>query len=201
MQGQSIKAAEKALRRARVAAFQLERAKTHDEAEDAWDDFLVQAAKVYEKLKAGTAGDPRSVQWFAKYRKERSDDPLLHYLQHARNADQHRADSLTDRAPEGIELRFDTPDGMPSGGFIQAYTEYSDGRIEFEFEPAYDDGGRPVLAPTSPLTPKSVLDRHGGVHNAPTQHLGETPVANTARDLATLAVTYLDAMVSDAPRP
>jgi hypothetical protein len=99
MDARALAAAHRAANRAFEAAKRLQDAETLDEQIDAWEDHLMHAARVYEKLKAGARGNQKSWAWFGKKQDERNDDELLCYMHHARNADYHRLEDVTHKEP------------------------------------------------------------------------------------------------------
>lgn len=60
----------------------------------AWTDFLLAANGAYSMLLAGAKGDPASVNRLSRYIQRRKDDPILAYLQQARNAEEHGLDDV-----------------------------------------------------------------------------------------------------------
>ena len=80
-----------------MAVSRLQDAETLEGAEEAWEDFLTGASKVYEKLRAGARGHNKSWMWFLKKQDERDAEPLLSYVHHARNSDHHRLEEVTER--------------------------------------------------------------------------------------------------------
>jgi hypothetical protein len=95
MDSRALGAAHRAADRAFEAAKKLQDAQSIDDAIDAWEDHLMQAGRVYEKLRAGARGHAESWKWFLKKQDQRRDDELLSYMHHARNADYHRLEDVT----------------------------------------------------------------------------------------------------------
>src|SRR5438132_1660188 len=85
------------LQKAKNAAERLEKAKSYEEAEDAWTDFLLAGSAIYSKLQQGAKSSSKSQAWFGIKKKERKDDELLRYIHHARNSDEHGIEHVTER--------------------------------------------------------------------------------------------------------
>jgi hypothetical protein len=67
----------------------------HDEIQTYWAAFLSAAARVFNKLRAGAKAPPQSKQWYDAKVRQREDDPLLCYIWHARNVDEHGLEFVT----------------------------------------------------------------------------------------------------------
>jgi hypothetical protein len=197
MQGESLKAAERAYLKASRAAYDLSMAKTHDEAEDAWERFLGQHSRVYEKLRAGAKGSKKSEQWFfGTVQPERKNDELLAYLHHARNADTHGLADVTARDDPGAQLLFIGPDGHQRGGWIKSIAFGPNG-VEADWS-SDDPTAKLVVQRTAPLVLHDVKDS-GVVYKVPTQHLGRQLDHKTPVEVAQLGASYLERMLATAP--
>lgn len=75
-------------------AKKLRQAKNPLDYQHAWRKALVAMDTIYNKLGAATAGDPFDEDWMARKRQIRKDDPLLNYLDHARDDAMHGLDDL-----------------------------------------------------------------------------------------------------------
>jgi hypothetical protein len=136
--------------------------------DSAWRDFLIAANTIYSKLEVG-AKDATSKSWFDRKKHERRTDPLLQYLHHARNADEH-----------GIEHRITTH----LGGIIAV-------EVWKRGQPKPPQG----RLPTVKLMP--VKDR-GVTYSLPLEHLGKPIVTQTPLSLAELGLVYLRELVKEA---
>jgi hypothetical protein len=71
-----------------------------------WASFLVSAGRVFTKLEQGAKVSSKSKAWWGNNLHQRRTDPLLRYLWHARNADEHtlqRINQLQAAQAQGIE--------------------------------------------------------------------------------------------------
>lgn len=73
----------------------LKKSKNYAEMRPFWYDFLVASSSIFSILEQGAKGSNRSAPWFGAKKHERADDPLLSYLHHARNADEHGISAVT----------------------------------------------------------------------------------------------------------
>ncbi len=105
MDSQALEQAKGKLQRADKALYALKTATNYDEAEEAWSDFLLAASTIYSKLEQGSKSKGTSAGWFGRKKKERKDDPLLRFLHHARNSDEHGIERVAERGgnPRDIE--------------------------------------------------------------------------------------------------
>jgi len=197
MQGESLKAAARAQLKAARAQYDLAMAKTHDDAEDAWERLLAQISKFYEKLRAGARGNKKDEQWFyGKVTRERSEDELLTYLHHARNVDTHGLAEVTIRDVPGTQLLFIGPDGHQRSGWIQSLSVGPDG-VRGEWSSA-DPTAKLAIQQTAPLILQDVVDR-GVLYKVPTRHLGQPLTHGTAIEIAQLATAYVEDLLRTAP--
>jgi hypothetical protein len=100
----AIKASEDLLSRTEAAASALESADAIEKAETAWSDFLVAGNRIFSKLEQGAKSNGKSNAWFGRKKYERRTIPLLRYIHHARNADEHGLAKVTERTAPGLAL-------------------------------------------------------------------------------------------------
>jgi hypothetical protein len=104
MDKKAIDASIASLMKAAAAVVVMEAAKTFAELESAWSDFLINAHRVYTKLEQGAKTNGKSKDWFGRKKHERKTDPLMRYMHHARNVDEHGLAEITERAPSSLAL-------------------------------------------------------------------------------------------------
>jgi hypothetical protein len=183
MKQQSVTAAETELARAIQKCEILKDARNFDEIATHWVEFLVAANRIYTKLEQG-AKDGSSKGWFDTKKNLRRADPLLSYLQHARNADEHGIEQVQTRHP--VSMALDTDEG----------------RLEIPMTPGTHtisfSGSPPKMAwlpPSVRVVP--VIDR-GKSYASPSSHLGQRIDDTGLLDIASLAVQYLKTLVAEA---
>jgi hypothetical protein len=104
MDASAIDQAKARFRKADKALHALKAAGNYEAAEEAWSDFLLAAATIYSKLEQGSKSKGSSAGWFGRKKKERKDDPLLRYLHHARNSDEHGIERIAERGGNEHDL-------------------------------------------------------------------------------------------------
>jgi hypothetical protein len=175
--------------RAAAALRDIERAQTLGAIETAWSDFLIAAGRLFSRLEQGAKTNSQSEAWFGRKKHERRTIPMLTYIHHARNADEHGLAKVTDRTVPGIALgvgpgawRFDGTLG-PSGQMrITALGGQVPGVSKF------------VEAVPSKVPLIRVMDR--GVSYDPPLDLTSTVLL--PNEVAARALTYLQQMIEQA---
>jgi hypothetical protein len=80
------------------------------EIETRWAAFLSAADRMFNKLKEGANASPQSKYWYGTKVHQRRTDPMLCYLQHARNVDEHTLEVVTKNQPGKIIVVDPTPE-------------------------------------------------------------------------------------------
>jgi hypothetical protein len=101
MQRPALSRAKAEIRAARTALGRMGSARTFDEFEDGWRDYLGALEKAWLKAERECQSVRDQFEpWQQQFRAARKSDPLLRYLSHARNADTHTIqDTLSQSAP------------------------------------------------------------------------------------------------------
>jgi hypothetical protein len=192
MDAQAVEQAKGRFQRADKAFDALRTATNYDEAEDAWSDFLLAASTIYTKLEQGSKAKGSSAGWFGRKKKERKDDPLLSFLHHARNSDEHGIERVAERSGNQRDL----------GGKQLMFNEFREhvikdirdgktGEIKME--------NIPVMLHGPSLGMINVYDR--GIHyHPPTEHLGRVIDLehNSLIGVAALGLAYFGELVAEA---
>jgi hypothetical protein len=167
------------------AAVSLETMKSATDRQDfarAWSDFLSASHRTFSKLEQAAKTSGTSKAWFGRKVHDRRNDPLLSYIHHARNVDEH---GLEDSASPGYRL------GNPRLERVAEYRGRATRVVNYVFRDIHADGSTSVLHP--------VVDR-GVTYPPPDEHMG-TPIENpSAVIVGDLAIAYLQAMVAEALR-
>lgn len=154
------------------------------EIEDAWDDFVLGTGSFYSTLEQGAKGAGQSMGWFGRKKHERKSDPLLRYLHHARNAEEHGIKRITKRVSSSVTLKSQGAGVKLSSDGKQWSVTGREGDIEFA-----NDLVRLVRVHN---------DRHGDWTDPPNQHLGQPLVEVSPPAIAALAFAYLQRMLAEA---
>lgn len=196
MKAVAIEKAEDHLAIAREALGQLDLGQGYKTYERAWSEIISQLSRFFSKLEQGAKGCNASEPWFGRVKQARKADPLLAYLHHARNSDEHGLDHITQRGADGMKL------GFP------ATTE-----VKVGFEMMIDDKGAmhvrnptvdspngginsvEIVNPRVELIP--VKDR-GVVYHPPQMHDAKPIVDHSPLGCGRLAIASLEAILSEA---
>ncbi|MET4211454.1 hypothetical protein [Bradyrhizobium sp. LA2.1] len=192
MDAQAVEQARGRLQRADKALYALKTATRYEEAEEAWSDFLLAASTIYSKLEQGSKSKGSSAGWHGRKKKERKDDPLLSFLHHARNSDEHGIERVAERGGNIRDL----------GGKPLMFNEYREhvitdvrdgetGEIKLQNIKAILHGPSLVMI--------RVHDR-GVSYDPPTTHMGKTIEVedNSLIGVASLGFEYLTKLVAEA---
>ena len=191
------------LSKAKRAAQLCRGARSFEEFESYWSDFLIHAGGVLNALDAGSATTPQGRQWYGGIKRAGRADPLVTYVHQARNAEEHPDQPTMRHEPgyigigaPGATVHIDNLTVGPE--FLSNPSKYLEGRA-WEF----DKGGQkrtptvvhkiggPALAP--------VFDRRfKKTFPPPTEHQGKKLADSSPVAVAALFLTYLDGLVWQA---
>jgi hypothetical protein len=184
--------------KARAALHVLESAPTLASAEGAWSDLLLAGNAIFTKLEQGSKANGKASAWFGGIKKIRKDDPLLSYMHHARNSEEHGLEDVTKRMKagqatitfrepydpkklEGLQLRIDAT-SKPGHVLVSSSNE------DVISTKVYD---KPALALVQ------VKDR-GVYYDPPYEHQGKALADQSPVTIAGLFVDYLSGLIDDA---
>lgn len=194
-------AVEKALQHldaATEAASQLDIRKGYRAYERSWSEVLSQLSRCYTKLEQGAKGCPKSEPWFGKKKQERKVDPLLAYIHHARNSDEHGLDYITQRAADGASLHF-PPTNEVTVGFEMMVDDKGATHIRNPKVKSPHGGVTHVQIANPRIELVPVRDR-GVTYDPPTMHAGK-PIVNAGADsVAKLAIDLMRLTIDEAAK-
>ncbi|CAM8636332.1 hypothetical protein MCEMSHM24_03155 [Comamonadaceae bacterium] len=188
----AIKQVWERLHKAKAALDAMTSSRTLGQIEVGWSDFLTAASTIFSKLERGSKGHSKTEPWFGRIKNERRTDPLLSYVHHARNADEHGIAPITDKRNGYLAIKGDVHIehlSIDGRGNIQLgrVTGLNSARPpEIIFEPA-----RIELLPV-------LDDRFGDTFDVPTSHMGKPLENPSAIIVAGLAYVYLEKIVREA---
>jgi hypothetical protein len=184
-----------------VAELNIEAAKRY------WSIFLVSINGVFSKLELGAKCCNNCATWFGKHRHERKSDPLLHYIHHARNSEEHGLEEQVVHAPQSLSFEPTAPLGLP---LFPTKFNFA-GQDEENPQPAkitigYRDGTTKVvtkLVKQNYVNRQLVLVKATSVRNPvpispPNMHRGKEINGFEPTEVAGLAIGYFGAMVLEA---
>ena len=185
----AVEASSVSLTKAIASAEAMRTAKTFMEYDAAWSDFLSAAHRIFSKLEQGAKVSEKSKTWFGSKKHERKTDPLLAYIHHARNADEHGIERITEVTPGGIGI------GTMGATHIKSLA-IGGGRIEAE------TSGDPLLIAITPASVRliPITDRGGNVYKPPTEHRGIQLEDISPLAIAEPAISYMRNMIGEASK-
>ncbi|WP_168727263.1 MULTISPECIES: hypothetical protein [Sphingomonas] len=194
MNPEAVKQAKASLKRCADACQKLNQATTFEETEAAWTDFLVWSARIYNKLGKGSRGNNASENWYGLIKKERKDDPVLRYIHHARNTDEHGIERIL----SNDELR-EVYIYRENGEIIQEFSTIGGAKID-DLKMIID--GVPVPVPLERVEKVAKLvtvtdDVFGDSFDPPHEHFGRT-IFPEPKYVALAALDYMKYMVISA---
>lgn len=181
----AIEAARTEYRRAAESLAQVATTNDFPTLEKYWASFLVSAGRVFTKLEQGAKVCSKSRAWWGSKVHQRRTDPLLCYLWHARNADEHTLQRVNQLQPAQSKV-------------IEPTKEENE-----QLERAMKNEGRPWVAlGMFEWTPEHVLllpvVDWGVPYDPPKDHLGKPLENSSPAHIGGLALAYLDSMLKEA---
>jgi hypothetical protein len=191
------------LEKARDALKRLETANTLDEAESAWIDLLLSGNAVYSKLEQGSKLSGSASGWFGRAKKVRKDDPLLSYMHHARNSEEHGIEDITKRMKAGeATITFREPLNEPFDAtklYGLKLTVDADSRGHVRVSSSNEDLASTQMYDKPSLALVQVKDPRFKDHfNPPYEHLGAKLADQSLLTIGSLFVAYLAGLIDEA---
>jgi hypothetical protein len=187
------------LQKAQDALVRLEAATTLNGAESAWSDLLLSGNAVYSKLEQGSKANGKASAWFGRAKKARKDDPLLSYMHHARNSEEHGIEDVTKRMQAGqatITIRepFDPArlQGLELciGTDERGHVQVSSSNEDVVSTQTYDNPSLALIRVKDP--------RFNDHFDPPYEHLGVNLPDQLPLTVARLFVAYVARLIEDA---
>ena len=178
-----LAAARKELELARCAIDAMRSATDLNDFDSHWKDFAGRTTRVWNKTESALKGDPRfyNSAHVKRVKSAKKDDPLIRYLTHLRDVDEHS--------------HADTTTKMPAG-FVNIS---ADGRVWARNPKITINGVTMDLAPPPGFARKIVgaelravpVTSRGKTYEVPTTHLGKTLSAQLWWNAPTLPCTFI----------
>lgn len=178
------------LRAAARALDSMRNAKSLEEFEAEWKEFLVCLEKVWNKVERSCQPmRNRFEPWQGTYHRLRKKDMLLRYLKQARDADNHSIQDFTKIEPGSRSIRFVNP----HGGYIKHMEIRGSEITAYEGDPIFveDRAPHPVAVP---------VRNNGEWFNPPTSHLGQPVTTHHPVALAELGLKFYEEYVNEVER-
>ncbi|HAI29311.1 MULTISPECIES: hypothetical protein [unclassified Thalassospira] len=166
-----------------TAQQKLENSKSSDDLISAWEDFVIASGSFYAALEQGAKTSPQSNAWFGRVKGDRKKDPLLQYIQQARNAEEHGIEKISKPSNSAIALRSAGDEvHISSNGNGNWEVTYASGNVHF---------------PNDEISLQPVTNR-GKSYPPPKEHAGVQITDRRPRELAHLALRYFSTMIEEA---
>ncbi|MBL8667183.1 MAG: hypothetical protein JNM48_06950 [Rhodospirillales bacterium] len=185
------------LEKAHIAFRSLLQTTTFEDVNAAWSDFLIASHGIYTKLEQGAKSSQKSTYWFGKKKCERKQDPLLNYLHHARNSDEHRLDPITFEEPAQVYTSGDTK-GRVGEAIIGNQITGGLGVKSHAITLRYSDGGGVSIKITNPQPKLARVKNYNVYYDPPLSHLGSSLEDSSLIRVAELGLLYFDRLVAEA---
>lgn len=199
MQRAAIEKAKDRLSSAKARLKDLEAAKDYVSARRHWYDFLLSSNAVFSVLEQGAKSFGQSMAWFGEKKNLRRTDPLLSYLWHARNADEHGVPSVTELEQQKMVLM---ANGKPVAAIEAMKRAEGKGEFQGTFQPL--GGSEPDLRNVNEIRVYPdraklirVTDRGVG-YDPPNSHLRDAIDEPGPITVATLMVAHVERLISEA---
>ncbi len=154
--------------------------------EYAWWRFLLAASGFYSKLEQGAKGHGQSMAWYGRVKHVRKKDPLLSYLHHARDGEEHSIEGSATPAPIRLKSVKNAKGFRNVEGDIERIEVAAGATVNLSFALP----GLRLLSVTD--------DRFGDTFHPPTVHLGKVIPDPSPREIAKLALLYFAELFVEA---
>ena len=193
------------LSKCKHALYRYNNAHNSAELKSAWSDFLIFSGSLIHALDAGAQHTPQARQWYGGLMRETRRDPLLFYMYHARNAEEHAVGSPAHyKAPAVFgAVNPETGEAEHLDDVIsETRTDLGNGmtNIMTTFRPSERQTGWDAsIGPIDgTLKLAEVSDRNKQVFAPPTEHLGKKLNRLDPLSLGQLYLDYLASVVKRA---
>lgn len=151
-----------------------------DDYEMHWKAFLHYLVRSWNKFQDLAKTNDVPQQLVSKVNQARKNDPLIQYLAHARNSDEHSIRQIVERKTGGTTVTAGTGGATIHRGVIQGNGIVSnlvyEGNLKIEFSPGYIE----IIAVTD----------SGQLYQPPVEHLSKPITTRIPHEIARLGLTY-----------
>ena len=180
------------LHRAKAALDSIRTARSIHHIASAWSDFLSACSAVYNKLEKGAKGHPKSEPWFGRVKNARRTDPLLCYVHHARNSDEHGIADVVKKTQGSFAIKGDV--------HIERLETDSHGNVRIGKITGLNASRPPeLLVVPATVTLLPVFDdRFNDTFPVPDSHLGQRLESGSLLEVAERAFQYMEGLLKEA---
>jgi len=187
------------LDKAKAAQERLEIATKREEIVSAWSDLLLAAAGVYSKLEQGSKTSGPGRAWYGRVKAERKADPLLSYVHHARNSDEHGIEEIVEVRKKGTAtITFREPFDATKLEGVQISVG-RDNRGNVVVTSSNEDVATTKMYDRDQVELVTVKDsRFNDTFQPPYEHLGVKIEKQTPKEIGALLVDYIENLLDSA---
>lgn len=191
MKQSAVDQARQRLRTMQAAYAAYQSATEYDAHREAWTAFLLAMSTIYSKLEQGAKDHGPSQAWFGRKKGERRKDPLLSYLHHARNSDEHSINEVAQTVMAELTIKeWPTTPGITWFNLT--------GSTPVPVDPNNPNNSMVAVKGKHLLLVRVTDDRYNDAFDPPQRHMGQPIIGNDVDVVAPLAIAYMEAMVSEA---
>ena len=185
-----VNKAQDRLNRARLAFERIEGAEDYSAFTHAWSDLLAALNNVHSSLEQAAKGNNPAMAWMGRCIAERRTDPLLRYIHHARDADEHGLASVSELRLGGMKI------GATGGGIHLRSLKIGPEGVNIDYSSV--GGGQPKLEITPSSARLVAVTNRGTSVDPPTVHR-ELPIEGVMPiEVGAAALRYYEEMVQVA---
>jgi hypothetical protein len=166
--------------------------------EQAWSEIVSQLSRFYSKLEQGAKGCKTSEPWMGRKKSERKSDPLMSYLHHARNSDEHGIDYITQRGADAMTMKFPSTNEVRVG-FEMMIDDSGAMHIR---NPTVEspNGGVDTIEVLNPRVELVAVKDRNVIYHPPQMHADRPVVDRSPVGCAHLAIAYLESVLEEASK-
>lgn len=186
----TISALREELSLANAALTAMRAAKSLEEFERQWKYFLHHLERLWNKTKAAHGKHPAWGGWAGTYYSDRKNDPLLCYLTHARNVDEHTVVPIFERKAPALAI-------LPGKKGPTRYRKiqlFSDGTLRVE------SSGEPHIGFLPERTGLVPVNDRGVPYPTPDRHLGNPITPENVPEIAEAAIRYYETFLGEVEK-
>ncbi|HEY1560844.1 MAG TPA: hypothetical protein VGF71_08135 [Caulobacteraceae bacterium] len=187
MKQEAVRKARRRLKDANAALTCVSTSRDFRGVETAWGHFLRDLNGVFIALERGIEG-PQNRQWRDFKKEIRNEDPLLAYLHHARDAEEHGIAPVVSSKPGGVTI-------SAGAQFSMMLVPDEDEEIGFQMVPLPGPG---IVFNQPEIRLVSVVDRNGQGYDPPAEHLGMPLLDGSPANVGSMALSYYDGLIREA---
>ena len=177
------------LSKAQIAIEAMRNAKTLEEFEESWKEFLSRLERVWNKGVSHFCKSPRWNGWKGQFERLRKTDPLLSYLVNARGAEEHTVNEIVGKEPGGIGINPAERNSL----YIE-HMEINNGNIFIKSPQKIKIDFMPARTTLLPIT------NRGRTYPVPSTHLGNAVDPMNVIAIAEAGAQFYEKFLSQAEK-